>query len=165
VLRTAIADAAGTVPGTDPDRASFAVALNAARDQVILAAGVLAAGVLAAGVLAGTVTDLAGTIGRLVLASLMPSRRLRTSPRAVKRAMSKYNAKGKVDRTTRKATIAITILAGPLDSQRRTLTNGLGVSGRLVTDGDGSAVVRHAISADLGGSLIAGLVADAAPER
>ena len=160
MLRTAIADAAGTVPGTDPDRASFAVALNAARDQVILAAGVLAAGVLA-----GTVTDLAGTIGRLVLASLMPSRRLRTSPRAVKRAMSKYNAKGKVDRTTRKATIAITILAGPLDSQRRTLTNGLGVSGRLVTDGDGSAVVRHAISADLGGSLIAGLVADAAPER
>ena len=155
MLRTAIADAAGTVPGTDPDRASFAVALNAARDQVILAAGVLA----------GTVTDLAGTIGRLVLASLMPSRRLRTSPRAVKRAMSKYNAKGKVDRTTRKATIAITILAGPLDSQRRTLTNGLGVSGRLVTDGDGSAVVRHAISADLGGSLIAGLVADAAPER
>ena len=155
MLRTAIADAAGTVPGTDPDRASFAVALNAARDQVILAAGVLA----------GTVTDLTGTIGRHVLASLMPSRRLRTSPRAVKRAMSKYNAKGKVDRTTRKATIAITILAGPLDSQRRTLTNGLGVSGRLVTDGDGSAVVRHAISADLGGSLIAGLVADAAPER
>jgi len=36
-LRTAIADAAGTVPGADPDRASFTVALNAARDQVILA--------------------------------------------------------------------------------------------------------------------------------
>jgi hypothetical protein len=103
-LRTAIADAAATVPGTDPDRASFAVALNAALDQVILAAGVLA----------GTVTDLAGTIGRHVLASLMPSRRLRVSPRAVKRAMSKYNAKGKVDRTTCKASIAITILAAPL---------------------------------------------------
>jgi len=28
--------------------------------------------------------------------------------------MSKYNAKGKVDRTTRTATIAITILAAPL---------------------------------------------------
>ena len=105
-LRTAIADAAGTVPGTDPDRASFSVALNAARDQVILAAGVLA----------GTVTDLAGTIGRLVLASLMPGRRLRISPRVVKRAMSKYNAKGKVDRTTRKATIDIAILSGALDS-------------------------------------------------
>jgi hypothetical protein len=36
--RTALADAAATVPGTDPDRASFAIALNAARDQVILAA-------------------------------------------------------------------------------------------------------------------------------
>jgi hypothetical protein len=104
VLRTAIADAAGTVPGTDPDRASFAVALNAARDQVILAAGVLA----------GIVTDLAGAIGRLVLASLMPGRRLRISPRVVKRAMSRYNARGKVDRATRKATIAIAILGAPL---------------------------------------------------
>ena len=104
VLRTAIADAAGTVPGTDPDRASFTVALNAARDQVILAAGVLA----------GPTADLAGTIGRLVLASLMPGRRLRISPRVVKRAMSRYNAKGKVDRATRKATIAIAILGAPL---------------------------------------------------
>ncbi len=112
-LRTAIADAAATVPGTDPDRASFAIALNAARDQVILAAGVLA----------GTIIDLAGKIGRLVLASLMPSRRLRVSPRVVKRAISKYNARGKVDRATYKATIAITILAAPLDTRRRALTN------------------------------------------
>jgi hypothetical protein len=99
-LRTAIADAAAAVPGTDPDRASFAVALNAARDQVILAARVTA----------GPVVDLAGTIGRLVLASLMPARRLRISPRVVKRAMSRYNAKGKIDRTTYKATIDIAIL-------------------------------------------------------
>jgi hypothetical protein len=103
-LRTAIADAASTAPGTDPDRASFAVALNVARDQVILAAGVTA----------GPVIDLAGTIGRLVLASLMPSRRLRVSPRVVKRALSRYNARGKVDRTTYKATIDIAILAAPL---------------------------------------------------
>lgn len=105
-LRTAIADAAATVPGTDPDRASFAIALNAARDQVILAAGVTA----------GPVPDLAGTIGRLVLASLMPARRLRTSPRYVKRALSKYNAKpkGNIDRTTHKATINITIITAPL---------------------------------------------------
>ena len=40
-LRTAIADAAATVPGADPDRASFTTALNTARDQVILAAGVI----------------------------------------------------------------------------------------------------------------------------
>jgi Insertion element 4 transposase N-terminal/Transposase DDE domain len=103
-LRTAIADAAATVPGTDPDRASFAIALNAARDQIILAAGVIA----------GTVTDLAGKIGRLVLAALMPARRLRISPRVVKRAMSRYNARGKVDRTTYKATIDIAIITTPL---------------------------------------------------
>jgi hypothetical protein len=99
-LRTAIADAAATVPGTDPDRAGFTVALNAARDQVILAAGITA----------GAVTDLAGKIGRPVLASLMPARRLRISPRVVKRATSRYNAKGKLDRTTYKTTIDIAIL-------------------------------------------------------
>jgi hypothetical protein len=82
-LRTAIADAAGTVPGAGPDRASFSVALNAARDQVILAA-------------------------------LMPARRLRTSPRVVKRAMSRYNAKGRVDRTACKATIDIAVLTTDL---------------------------------------------------
>jgi hypothetical protein len=103
-LRTAIADAASTVPGTDPDRASFAIALNTARDQVIQAAGVIA----------GPSADLAGTIGRAVLAGLMPPRRLRISPRVVKRAMSRYNARGKVDRTTYKATVDIAILAADL---------------------------------------------------
>jgi hypothetical protein len=103
-LRTAIADAASTVPGADPDRASFTIALNTARDQVTLAAGVIA----------GTRVDLAGRIGRLVLASLMPPRRLRISPRVVKRAISKYNARGKVDRETYRATIDIAILTTDL---------------------------------------------------
>ena len=44
----------------------------------------------------------------------MPGRRPRVSPRAVKRAMSRYNARGKPDRTTRKAAIAIAILSAPL---------------------------------------------------
>jgi hypothetical protein len=74
-------------------------------------------------VIAGTITDLAGTIGRIVLASLMPSRRLRVSPRVVKGAMSKYNARGKVDRATYKATIAITILAASLTPGDESLTN------------------------------------------
>jgi hypothetical protein len=104
-MRTAIADAAATVPGTDPDRASFAVALNTARDQVVLAAGVIAG---------NAAVDLTGTIGRLTLASLMPSRRLRISPRVVKRALSRYNARGKIDRSTYKATIDIAILTAPL---------------------------------------------------
>jgi hypothetical protein len=102
-LRTAITDATATAPGTDPGRASFTIALNAARDQLIQAAGVIT----------GASIDLAGRIGRLVLANLMPARRLRISPRAVKRAMSRYNAKGKVNRTTYKATLDIAILAAP----------------------------------------------------
>ena len=60
ILRTAMADATSTRPGTDPDRASFTIALHAARDQLIQAAGVIA----------GTTIDLAGTIGRRVLANL-----------------------------------------------------------------------------------------------
>jgi hypothetical protein len=112
-LRTAIADAASTVPGTDPDRGSFTTALTAARDQVILAAGVIA----------GTAIDLAGRIGRLTLAALMPARRLRTSPRVVKRAISKYNARGTIDRATYEATIGIAILTPDLPPGPRALTD------------------------------------------
>ncbi|MEU6760870.1 IS4 family transposase [Streptomyces sp. NPDC046685] len=101
LLRTAMADATSTRPGTDPDRAGFSIAWQAARDQVVLAAGVIA----------DTVIDLAGTIGRHVLADLLPTRRLRVSPRIVKRAISKYQARGPaIDRTSYKATISIEIL-------------------------------------------------------
>ena len=104
LLRTAIADATSTVPGTDPDRASFTIAWHAARDQVIQAARVIAA----------TVIDLAGTIGRHVLTHLLPARRLRASPRIVKRAISKYQARGpSIDRASYKATLAIDILTPP----------------------------------------------------
>jgi hypothetical protein len=61
------------------------------------------------GVTAGTVNHLGGTMGRTTLASLVPARRLRISP-ASSSAMSRYPAKGKVDRTTRKATIDIAII-------------------------------------------------------
>jgi hypothetical protein len=44
----------------------------------------------------------------------MPSRRLRTSPRVVKRAISKYNARGKIDRTSYKTAITIDIITAPL---------------------------------------------------
>jgi hypothetical protein len=100
VLRLAMADATGTRPGTDPDRASFSIALNTARDLLVQAAGVFI----------NTAVDLAGAIGRRVLADLMLDRRIRTRPRVVKRAISKYNARGTVDRTSYKATISIDIL-------------------------------------------------------
>ena len=93
-----MADATGTRPDTDPDRASFSVALNTARDLLIQAAGVFN----------DTAVDLVGTIGRR--ADLMPDRRIRTRPRVVKRAISKYNARGTVDRTSYAATISLNIL-------------------------------------------------------
>jgi transposase IS4-like protein/DDE family transposase len=104
ILRTAMADATSTRPGTDPGRASFTIAWQTARDQLTCAAGIIA----------GTTIDLAGTIGRHVLAGLLPARRLRVSPRIVKRAISKYQARGPgIDRTSYKATISIDILAPP----------------------------------------------------
>lgn len=67
--------------------------------------------VLAAGVITGTDIDLVGTIGRHILAHLLPAQRVRTKDRIVKRAISKYNARGPaIDRTTDKATISITML-------------------------------------------------------
>jgi hypothetical protein len=101
LLRTAMVDATDSRPGTDPDRASFTTALNTARDQIVQAAGIIA----------DTIIDLVGVIGAHVLAHLMPDRRLRTKPRIVKRAISKYNARGpNINRTTYQATIEINIL-------------------------------------------------------
>lgn len=94
-IRIAIADATGTT-GIDPDRASFTLALQTARDQITLAANVLA----------DTFIDLIGTIGRAVLDQLMPTRRLRVKPRAVKRLLSRYAYKSlRIDRRTYQATI------------------------------------------------------------
>lgn len=105
ILRTAMTDATNHDPSLDPDRASFTIALNAARDQIVQAAGIIA----------DTVIDLIGTIGRLVLDNLLPDRRLRINARTVKRAISKYNARGPtIDRRTYRATISINVLAGPV---------------------------------------------------
>jgi Insertion element 4 transposase N-terminal/Transposase DDE domain len=101
LLRLAMADATSTQAGLDPDRASFTIALQAARDQLIQAAGVIA----------GTRVDLVGKLGRAVLDNLLADRRLRVSPRIVKRAISKYNARGpNINRTSYKATLSIDIL-------------------------------------------------------
>jgi hypothetical protein len=104
LLRTAMADATNTRPDTDPDRASFTIAHQTARDQIIQAANVIA----------DSVIDLLGTIGRHILAHLMPTRRLRVCPRIVKRAISKYQARGpNIDRTSYKATLSVDILTPP----------------------------------------------------
>ncbi|WP_255413945.1 IS4 family transposase [Pseudonocardia sp. MH-G8] len=104
VLRIAISDTTLHRADLDPDRGSFTVARHAARDQLIAAAGVIA----------DTVLDLVGTIGRHVLDQLLPARRVRTNPRVVKRAISKYvasTAKGRHRGPSRPALITIEIEA------------------------------------------------------
>lgn len=102
-LRLAIGDAILGHPTASPDRAGFTIALHAARDQLIHAAGVIA----------DTTIDLVGKIGHAVLTNLLPARRSRVSPRVVKRAISKHRAKGDIDRTNYQATININILGAP----------------------------------------------------
>jgi len=80
LLRMAMVTAVETRPGTDPDRASFTTALEAARDQLTAAAGICPDGP----------ADLPGVIGRAVLATLLPARRPRFSARKVKCATSRY---------------------------------------------------------------------------
>lgn len=77
-LRMIMVDAVESVPGTDPDRAGFTIALHAARDSVITATGV-------------TATTLVATIGTAVLAGLLPARRPRYSARKVKSPISRYH--------------------------------------------------------------------------
>ena len=80
LLRMAMVDAVETRPGTDPDRASFTTAMEAAKDQLTAARGICPDGP----------ADLPGAIGRAVLATLLPARRPRYSARKVKRATSRY---------------------------------------------------------------------------
>jgi hypothetical protein len=101
-LRLAMADAT-TGTGLPTDRASFTIALATARDQVIHAAGIIT----------DTVIDLLGRIGRAVLADPLPARRDRSSPRIVKRAISKHRAKGQVDRTNHNTAININVHTEP----------------------------------------------------
>ncbi|WP_327588930.1 IS4 family transposase [Nonomuraea sp. NBC_00507] len=81
-LRVAMVEAVESIPGTDPDRASFTIALETARDSTIIA---------------HTSRDETpampvGAIGRAVLAELLPKRRARTSVRKVKAPMSRYSS-------------------------------------------------------------------------
>jgi hypothetical protein len=78
-LRTAVTDAIATVPGTDPDRASYQIAVHTAQNLVTTAGNIITG-----------VTDLAGDIGRAVLANLHPPRRPRVSARRVKSPLSRW---------------------------------------------------------------------------
>ena len=102
--------AAAEPAGADPDRASFTIALEAARDQVTEPAASRTPGP------ADT-----GRIGRAVLAGLLPARRPRYSARKVKSSTSRYHVRDHErgqDRPSQSVTITrvqITIRVPPPD--------------------------------------------------
>lgn len=104
MLRTVMSEATNAVPSLDADRASFTIALTTARDLLILGP--------ATGASPGRGwRALAGRIGEHLLTNLLPPRRLRSGPRTVKRAMSKYQARvTKPHGPTQPARLTITII-------------------------------------------------------
>ena len=115
-LRTAITDAIATVPGTDPDRASYQIAVHTAQMLVTGARNAIT-----------ETADLAGDIGRAVLACLHPPRRPRVCARRVKSPLSRWNKHpaGK-PRTNLKITSVTTVVSQHRDEKktrrRRSLT-------------------------------------------
>ena len=79
-LRIAVTDAVQTLPGTDPDRASYQIAVETAQATVTQARNILP-----------STADLVGSIGRAVLANLHPPRRPRVCARRVKSPLSRWN--------------------------------------------------------------------------
>ncbi len=119
-LRIAITDAIETMPGTDPDRASYQTAAETAQTLVTGARNIT-----------GEPGDLTGDIGRAVLASLHGPRRPRVCPRRVKSPLSRWNKHppGK-PQTSLKITSVTTITSQYRDEKktrrRRSLTTAPG---------------------------------------
>jgi hypothetical protein len=107
LLRMAMVTAVETRQGTNPDRASFTSAMEAARDQLTAARGVCPDGP----------ADLTGVIGRAVLGTLLPPRRLRYSTRKVKCATSRYLNRddGRPATPTSITAIDIAVYTPPID--------------------------------------------------
>ena len=119
-LRIAITDAIETMPGTGPDRASYQTATETAQILVTGARNIT-----------GEPADLAGDIGRAVLASLHGPRRPRVCPRRVKSPLSRWSKHpDNKPRTNLKITSVTTITSQYRDEKktrrRRSLTTAPG---------------------------------------
>ena len=108
-LRIAITDAIQAVPGTDPDRASYRAAVDTAQDLVTTARNIT-----------DPDGDLAGSIGRVVLARLHPPRRPRVCARRVKSPLSRWNKHPPGKPATSKKITQITSQPIPADHERVT---------------------------------------------
>ena len=115
LLRMAMVEAVESRSGTDPDRASFTTALQAARDCLTAARNVQPDDPT------DGPADLPGVIGRAVLATLLPARRRRFSARKVKNATSRYLNRddGRPATTTAIVALEITLHTPPIDTRPR----------------------------------------------
>lgn len=100
-LRIATTDAVSTMPGTDPDRVNYTLAVQTAQDLATGARNVT-----------DDTGDLVGDIGQAVLAGLNPPRRPRVCPRRVKSPLSRWN-KHPPNRPTTTHTITQITITGP----------------------------------------------------
>jgi len=103
LLRRTMVEAAESQPGIDPDRCSFTIALQTARDLLVCAEGVFEQGI--------------GEIGRRLLSALLPARRPRVSTRKVKSPISRYAERkldGRPDRSKAVTSMTITLLPPPV---------------------------------------------------
>jgi hypothetical protein len=108
-LRIAITDAIETVPGTDPDRASYQLAADTAQTLVTGARNIT-----------GEPRDLAGDIGRTVLAGLHGPRRPRVCPRRVKSPLSRWNKHPPGKPRTSKKITSVTTALSPYQGEKKT---------------------------------------------
>lgn len=117
LLRIVMVEAVESRPGLDPDRASFSIALQTARDQVTAAAGIVFDD-------QQNPPDFLGVIGRAVLAGILPDRRARYSARKVKNATARYLGRdtGRPQHTTTIASIKVTLCVPPVTGPRKEAT-------------------------------------------
>lgn len=108
-LRTAIADAVQSVPGTDPDRASYQVAVTTAQDLAVTARNIT-----------DPDGDITGDIGRAVLARLHGPRRPRVCARRVKSPLSRWNKHPPGKPATTKQVTSISTEIDPTDRKPAT---------------------------------------------
>jgi hypothetical protein len=110
LLRMAMVAAVETRPGTDPDRASFTTAIEAARDQLTAARGIYPDD-----------RSIPGAIGTAVLDTLLPARRPRYSARKVKNPTTRYLYRddGRPQTSTTITVIDITLHTPPVDRTPR----------------------------------------------
>lgn len=149
-LRSIMVTAVETVPGCDPERAGFTVALEAARDTVLSVAGTTAAAAPSGR------PDLVGHIGTRVLRALLPKRRMRLSARIVKCGTSRYAIWNRDERprgSTPITAIVITVQPPALPTAHapdRATTGRWGQVCRVLAENSNQAMHARDIAGNLG---------------